>query len=437
LLRQVNASFENEFCRFIESGLYDELLQRGLIVPHEEVDATPYLGRGAWRVLRPDVIDTLSYPYEWCFGQLKDAALATLHIQSLALEKGMCLRDASAFNIQFHHGRPILIDTLSLGRYVPGQPWRAYRQFVSHFLAPLALMAHVDVRLGRLLQLDVDGVPLDLASRLLPAATKLKPGLLMHLHLHAKADRSPKSPGSQPKAEFGRNAMMGLIDSLRGSIEGLHYDPKGTEWADYYENTNYAESSMGAKRRLVGELLDSIRPRPASCWDLGANTGAFSDLAAERGIRTVAWDVDPAAVERNYRRPDRNPLILPLLQDLTAPSPALGWALRERESLAERGPAEVVLALALIHHLTIAHNVPLREVASFLASLTSWLIIEFVPKSDSQVQRMLAFREDHFDDYSIDGFREAFAERFNFEREVPIPGTERTLFLARRKSDAG
>src|SRR6185436_4959816 len=168
LYRQVNRAYQKEYARLMESGLYEKLVKAGLLIPHVEVDQPPAVEVDALKVIQPDRVPFISYPYEWSFGQLKSAALATLSIQKRALKMGMSLKDASAYNIQFVHGKATLIDTLSFEVYEEGEPWVAYRQFCQHFLAPLALMALKDVRLNQLLRVYIDGVPLDLVSELLP-----------------------------------------------------------------------------------------------------------------------------------------------------------------------------------------------------------------------------------------------------------------------------
>jgi hypothetical protein len=427
ILRQVSASYEPVLRQLHESGLYEELTSEGLLIPHREVPSDE-----PGTLLEPDRVQTISYPYEWCFGQVQDAALATLEIHRRAVHRQMILKDASAYNIQFHEGKPTLIDTLSFERYEEGKPWIAYRQFCEHFLAPLALIALVDVRLARLSSSYIDGIPIDLVSSLLPGKTRFSPGLAMHVHLHAKSQQQQQGPSaSKGSASFGKAAMLGLIDSLRSTIEALSWKPKGSVWGDYYENTNYSDAAMADKRAAVSELLREANPR--LLWDLGANTGAFSSLASAAGVHTVAWDLDPVAVEKNYRARRGDPRMLPLVIDLTNPSPSLGWAHSERDSLTKRANPDAVMALALVHHLAIGNNVPLQEVARFFSSLGRHLIIEFVPKSDSQVQRLLATREDVYSDYHLNGFEEAFGRYFGIQRRRPVSGADRTLYLMERK----
>lgn len=436
VLRQVNRRYQSHYEHLMQSGLYARLVEKRLLIPHQELGAGEAAAPNACQVVAPEPIELISYPYEWCFSQLRDAALTTLQIQNLAFEHGMTLKDASAYNIQFQGSRAVFIDTLSFEKHEEGSPWMGYRQFCQHFLAPLALISYVDARLLSLLRTNIDGIPLDLAARLLPGRTKLKPSLMIHLHLHAQsqvrnADEGAKE-GASAQKKMTSLGLRGLIDSLSSAVEGLTWTPQG-DWADYYSATNYSEDSFEVKRAIVSEFLGEVGA--SSVWDLGANTGIFSRVATEKGIPTIAIDFDPAAVEVNYRqcKKDGEGNLLPLVGDLTNPSPGIGWAAEERQSLEQRGPADLVMALALIHHLAIANNLPLARVADYFARLGRHLIIEFVPKEDSQVRRMLRTREDIFEDYHPAGFEAAFETVFTIERRRSVTGSERTLYLMRRR----
>lgn len=433
LLRQINRPYQTQYERLMGSGLYGRLVELGLLIPHREVQN---LGADAFKTIEPERVAFVSYPYEWCLGELRDAAMATLDVQREALAYGMVLKDASAFNIQFHRGRPMLIDTLSFEHYEEGRPWVAYGQFCRHFVAPLVLMAHTDVRLGRLSREFIDGVPLDLASKLAPRRTKWNIHIASHLHLHGKSVANPEV--APPAKTLSRRGLEAILESLRSLVEGIRWKEQPSTWGRYYESTNYSEQAMAAKLKLVDALLDACGPNVRLVWDLGANTGRFSELASRRGWTTVAWDLDAAAVEQAYQSAKRNrdAFLLPLVQDLANPSPSLGWAHAERESMLERGPADVAMALALVHHLAIGNNVPLGGLAEFLARAGKRLIVEFVPKEDSQVQRLLATREDVFDGYTQAGFEAAFERFFAIEQRLPIEGTVRTLYLMSRRGEA-
>lgn len=436
LYRQVNVRYASEYDHLMESGLYVRLTKAGRLVTSQEVDIPPAQPEISYKVIRPEEIPFISYPYEWSFSQLKDAALLTLAIQKTALKYGLSLKDASAYNIQFFQGKAVLMDTLSFEFYREGQPWAAYRQFCQHFLAPLALMAKTDIRLGQLLRVYIDGVPLDLTSRLLPSHTKFNIGLAVHIHLHAKMQakytaESEKSP-KQGKG-LSKQSFYALLDNLTNTVRKLDWHPEGTEWSNYYEITNYNEAAFQQKKKCVSEWV--AEKQPGQVWDLGANNGVFSRLASEQGIFTLSFDIDPAAVEQNYRQVKqvREINILPLVLDLTNPSPALGWNSQERESFAERGPADMVFALALIHHLAISNNVPLSQLAEFFSGLGKWLIIEFVPKSDSQVVKMLRNRVDIFDAYTREEFEREFMTRFIIQQKVRINQSHRFLYLMEKR----
>ncbi len=434
--RRIEPRFAATWDAFATSPFAKTLIERGLALPWEPVAPVPGVDDGAHAVIRSERIDFISYPYEWTFGQLRDAALLTLDIQSLAIGHGFRLRDASAYNIQFRLGRPIHIDTLSFEPAEKGRPWPAYRQFCEHFLAPLALMAMRDVRMGRLLRDQLEGIPLDLAGRLLPRSSRLRLGLGTHIHLHARAQRryaDRPTEASQKVREARPVNQAALLDSLRRTIQGLKWEPSGTEWADYDDRTSYSTDATAAKEDLVRRFIGATSGERV--WDLGANTGHYSRVAADTGRRVIAFDIDPAAAERLYRaiRGEGRADILPLVMDLVDPSPSLGWANAERRSLTERADPDALLALALVHHLAIGRNVPMAQIGRWFARLAPQLVIEFVPREDAMVVALLATREDVFEDYTIETFRSAFGETWTIVDEAPIPGTARTLFSLRRR----
>jgi hypothetical protein len=433
LYRQINLEYQGHYEKLMASGLYQELVDAGLLIPHEEVTINPADPEKAYKIIQPECIPFVSYPYEWSFSQLKHAAGTTLEIQKRAINSGMSLKDSSAYNIQFHQGHPILVDTLSFEIYREGQPWTPYRQFCQHFLAPVSLMAYRDVRLSQLLRVYIDGIPLDMASKLLPFRTRLIFPLLLHIHLHAVSQRRFAGKAVETSRQMSKVSLLGLIDSLESGIQRAHWSPKETAWGDYYEKHNYTPPGLEDKRSVITSYLEVINPN--EIWDLGANIGIFSRIASERGIPTIAFDIDPGAVEQNYleclSKNETN--LLPLLLDLTNPSPSIGWQNQERMSIMERGPADALMALALIHHLAISNNVPFERLGKFFAHMCRWLIIEFVPKDDSQVQRMLHTREDIFTDYDREYFESAFGVYFAIRQVNKIQDSKRSLYLMEKR----
>lgn len=435
LYRQINTVYQPVFDALEKENVFEDLIKKGMLIPHNVASKDLAYSEEFYKIVQPEEIPFVSYPYEWSFSQLKDAALLTLDIALFALERGFILKDAPAYNIQFYKGRPILVDTLSLDFYEEGSPWVAYKQFCEHFLAPLALMSYVDGRLHRLSRLYVEGIPLDLVSKLLPAKVLASLGLLMHIKVHAKSQVafSEKSLDENKKKSMRKDGVKAILLSLRNTVSKLHLHNEKTEWGDYYSETNYDDVAFQQKKTLVKEYINKANPN--SLWDLGANTGVFSDISSSAGIFTVSADIDYMAVERNYLRVRRNKEanILPLIVDLVNPSPSIGWANTERDSFYRRGPADMVLALALIHHLAIGNNVPFELQANLFKNICKWLVIEFIPKEDSNVQRLLSTREDVFTKYNQESFEEAFSKEFKIVNKKDIKHSKRVLYLMSAK----
>lgn len=435
LYRQINKTYAKDYDLLINSGLYQRLVELGLIVVHKEVDIKYAKSDKAYKIIRPEVIPFISYPYEWSFSQLKDAALLTLKIQKLALKYGMSLKDCSAYNVQFKDCKPKFIDTLSFEKYSEDKSWVAqYRQFSRHFLAPLALMHSKDARLNQLLRIFIDGIPLDLASKLLSNTTYLKPSLFFHIHISSWLQKFfTEKPINAQKFKQTKKDFLKLLDKLESAIKKMTWRPKNTEWGDYYSSTNYINESFNHKKQIINEFLTKINPKHVI--DLGANTGIFSHIAGNKGIQTMALDCDPAAVEKNYLECVKNNKtnILPLLLDLTNPSSSIGWANKERMSFLKRNPTDNVMALALIHHLAISNNLPLHEIAKFFNDISKSIIIEFVPKSDSQVKKLLSRREDIFPDYKQEIFEKEFKKYFEILDSKQVKESERILYLMKKK----
>ena len=433
LFRHLGAAYLPHYERLMASGLYQKLVDKRWLVSHEEREASE-VPAGAARLLEPELLPFISHPYEWSFSMLKAAALLTLDLQAEALAHGMTLKDASAYNVQFRGAQPVFIDTLSFECRHEQAPWPAYRQFCQHFVAPLALMAHTDVRLAALLRTSLDGIPLDLASRLLPRRTWLSVGLAAHLHLHARAERRQAGADAaalERRAGAARvrpGGVRAIVQNLRDTLAALEWRAAASTWSDYYATAaHYGASGVEEKTRIVDAMLRA--EPPGLVWDFGANTGHFSRLAAQHHRTVVAWDFDPLCVERMFRHAQEKPgRVTPLVMDLANPSASQGWAQAERRGLLERGPADVTLALGLMHHLVLAAQVPLAGVAGFLAQATRSLIIEFVPMSDPQASLLASRLHGGGHQYDQDDFERHFSARFRVVAREPVPGTERIVY---------
>jgi hypothetical protein len=437
VLRTIQPVFAEHWNFAETSGFFAEAVRQGKLLPFAEIAPL----KGSWKTLEAERLPFVSYPYEWSFGQLKDAALLTLDLMQLAMKHGLVLKDASAYNIQFHQGKPVFIDHLSFEIRRVKEPWGAYLQFCKHFLAPLSLMCHRDVRCGKMLSLWVDGLPLDMVSSLLPWKTRFSPLLQLHIHTHAKMQQrhadARVAAGKIKRVTLNENTVPRLCESLRMAIEDMRLPALKTEWGDYYDDTNYSPEGAEEKARLVRQIAAS-RPG-ALALDLGANTGVYSRILAEHFKAVVASDIDYLAVEKMYAalKQEKNRVILPLVLDLSNPSPGIGWDSEERESFRDRGKAELLSALALIHHLVHGAGIPLDKVAHCFAALLEeggTLILEFGPWEDSQVQRLMAARQNVFPDYTLEGCVAAFRkEHFILQEQFSLADSLRTLLVFTRK----
>ena len=432
--RQVNNFFKKDFDHFISSGCYDELVKTGLLIPHETINEN-LTGSADWyRTLKPEQLQFVSYPYEWSFDMLKDAALLTLNILKKALEKGMILKDATPYNIQFHRGRMVFIDTLSFEIYNEEEPWVAYRQFCESFLGPLLLMHYKKTPLQQLMLAWPDGIPLSALQVLLPAKSRFSFHTYLHIHLNAKFNKKPKSPNKQT-IRFSRKKLNNLIDSLEILIKKLRLPPHTSTWSAYYEEAAERSNYLTEKKRIIIEWLDKIDSVKTAA-DLGANNGEFSYLLAEKKITTLAGDFDPYCINDLYNnlKNKNNQNILPLLVDLSNPTPATGFNNEERPSFLSRCKFDLLIALALIHHLAVSKNIPFSKLIELFGLITTkYLIIEFVPKSDEKVQLLLQNRKDIFTNYNSQEFEKYFEKRFKITSKAPIADSGRTLYLMEKK----
>ena len=309
-----------------------------------------------------------SYPYEWSFSQYKHAALHTLKLQKYCLNHGYSLKDATAFNITYHNGRPIFVDTLSFDFYKEGEPWRAYRQFLMHFFAPLLLAKYFGNDMLKMLSQYIDGVPLDKVAAMLPFKARFSPVVYTNIFLTAKYDKKySNSKGDGKKINITKASQIKILDSLYNYIKDMKLNEK-TEWKDYYSITNYEAAAFEYKKKLVKEWFEDTDA--GKVIDLGGNDGTFSRILKEHAKEILVTDIDPNAVDQNYiqvlKNKEKN--IIPLVSDLLNPSPGIGFNNEERLPLLERVKKrgyEVTMALALIHHISLTGNVPFDMSARF------------------------------------------------------------------------
>lgn len=432
--RFISPLYAENYALLYESGLYQSLTDAKRLIRHEEISdptiSSLFPGKGT--IILPEQIPFISYPYEWSFDMWRDAALLTLKIAAAALEKGMILKDATPFNIQFFKGRPVFIDTLSFEKYTEGEPWVAYRQFCECFLGPLLLMHYGHRDAGKLLMIYPEGIPLDVIKDMLPPKSKWNLHVYMHIRMQAKM--AAKSPaGEEKKQAIPKHKSELLLKGLISFVKKLKPRHSDSEWNDYYSATILGEGYLDAKKKLFEAFTGKISFR--SVIDLGANDGFFSFSVKDKAEHIVATDFDSNCINALYSRIRKEKIsnIIPLVSSLHHPSPSIGWAGTERDSLTKRLKADLVLALALVHHLAIGANIPFEKTAEWFSGMGEYLIIEFVPKDDEKVQQLLKSRKDIFSNYDAASFRKAFEKYYEIKDEAVIGQTGRILFLMKRK----
>ncbi|WP_207514272.1 hypothetical protein [Longitalea luteola] len=434
--RQVNQFYAVEYRQLMDSGLYQQLTGSKQLIPHEEL-AENITDTPEWyTTLLPEPVPYISYPYEWCFEQIQDAALLTLSILKTSLQHGMILKDATPYNIQFHKGRPVFIDTLSFNNYDPKLPWIAYRQFCQNFLFPLYLEHYLKTDIQKLLSTYIDGIPVDFVARLLPLKSRLSLGVWLHVYLQhsASTSTSASARSNKPNGAFNKKKLLDVVSHLTSIITNLPANKTyKTTWSNYYEDTILSKEYLHEKERIIQDFCRQTNAR--SVLDLGANDGHFSKLFAAHQLQVIATDADNRCISKLYQEVKKNKIenILPLMLDVANPSSAIGFHNQERAAFHDRIKTDLVAALALVHHLVIGKNISLRVLADYFNDIAPELIIEFVPKEDEKVQQMLSSRPDTFIDYDQAHFEQFFTMYFNIVDRRPVPGTSRTLYRMKRK----
>ncbi len=434
LRRRILPIYFKQYKALSETGFFKTLSRKGLLVSHTLTSENENE-----IIITPEEIPFITYPYEWGFEQYKQAALLTLKIQKYALTKGFWLKDASAYNVTMYQGKPIFIDSLSFDFYEEGTPWRAYKQFITHFFGPLVLSKYFGSDMIKMMQSHIDGIPLQLISSMLPSKTKLSPTLQSNIHLLARLEgkHNDDYKGETKVSKLSLKALNTILDSLYDYIIKLQFKD-ATEWGDYYSKTNYDAQSFEAKKKLIKEWVLPLKAK--RIIDVGGNDGTFA-RALDSDAHLIVTDIDVNAVDQNFKKAQAQTEdnMLAFVSDVLQPSPAIGFNNTERESLIERlekYAPDVTMALALIHHITLSGNVPFDKSASFFASFSEHLIIEFPKREDSWVGSLLIRKREfinHFDFYNESHFEEEYKQYFVLEKKEIIVGTSRLLYYFKKK----
>lgn len=433
--RRINPIYFNQYKALNEQRVFQKLFKLKLLISHKEVSQN-----AEEIVIQPNQIPFITYPYEWSFNQYKEAALLTLKIQKFCLDHGFSLKDASAFNVAFYKGNAIFIDTLSFDFYTENLPWRAFKQFITHFLGPLVLAHYHGAQTLRLMNNFIDGIPVAIISSMLPFKTKLSPFLYSNIHLLAKFEdkHNEDYQGKIKNIALSKKGQLNIINSLYDYIKKLSIKEQ-SEWGDYYNKTNYSSSAFSQKSSLIDTWMKQLKAE--TLIDMGGNDGTFVRRIQHPLKHALVCDIDNNAVDLNYKnlKIGKETYMLPFIQDILNPTAAIGFNNKERQSFLERIQVfkpDVTLALALIHHMSLSGNIPFDMSAKFFASFSKYLILEFPKKEDSWVNRLLNAKGDfkeHFNFYNIKNFEINYSKYFDIIEKEDISDSERVMYLLKVK----
>lgn len=431
--RVVNQIYFEQYNLLTSNGFYKILFDKKYLIPHKQISRTE-----SNIIIEASKIPFINYPYEWSFLQYKHAALLTLKIQKISLEHNFTLKDASAFNITFHKGKPIFIDTLSFDFYHENNPWMAYKQFIMHFLGPLVLTKYFGQDHLKTLALHLEGISLQKLSKLLPLKSYLNPTIFTNIHLLAKYDKKYESDKKTLKNNLSKTAQIKLLDGLYDFILNLSVN-ETTEWDHYYNQINYNDAAYQFKKQFTKDWFLSIKG--SSLIDVGGNDGTFSRELKDLANLIIVADVDPNAVEQNYKQVLKNKeiSILPIVSDVLNPVANFGFNNECRFSFIDRvkdANLDGCLALAVIHHITLSGNIPFSLSAQFFSKLAPNLLIEFPTRNDSWVKFLLDSKREfknHFDFYNEANFEKEYSAYFEIVKKTKIDSSERILYSLKRR----
>ena len=387
-------------------------------------------------ILEHKKIPYISYPYEWSFSQLKTAAIFHLDFNLFLLDLGATLIDASAFNIQFIGSKPVFIDALSIEKYVQGEPWKGHKQFCENFLNPLILKSKKGIKFNNWFKGNLEGIETDDLDKLLSIFDKFSYNIFIHVYLLNKLDQKFKSNKSlkpiNKKKFISKKSLILILKQLKKFIANLEDHKSISTWDDYSKNNSYSELEENKKKEVVERFIKKNNFNLVA--DLGCNDGEYSELSLKNGSKSIiGFDFDINAIDKAYKKAlNKNLNFLPLYFDASNPSGNIGWDEKERKSFKNRAKFDAILALAFEHHLAIAKNIPLHQVIDWLVSLAPTGLIEFVPKNDLTVIKMLELKGDIFPDYTIQNFENKLSIKTEILSKTQVSDTGRTIYEYKR-----
>ena len=440
VLRGLSATALGNYRQLQEKPFYQKLIKNGKVIATRELPAAenplPESVQAQWSgFLEHESVPVISYAYEWTFSMFKAAASLQLHLVERAISNGFTVKDATPYNVQFINRKPVFIDIPSFEPLKEGEPWSGYRQFCEMFLFPLLLQSYKNCAFQPFMRASIDGVDVHTAAALFGFRDRFRKGVMSHVWLQAKLDRryggsSENVRSNLKSAGFNRELILVNVRKMQKLIKKLEWQAAGSEWGDYSEFHNYSDKDHVRKEDFIRDAVTAAGP--STVWDIGCNTGQFSRIAASLCDQVVSTDIDHVAVERLFLNKETPDNILPLVQNVADPSPNWGWRNAERSDLQTRSRPELVLCLALIHHVVITANIPLAEFVDWLAGLTDKLVIEYVSRRDDKVKTLLRNKEDKYQDYSCESLEANLERHFEIQRRQDLNEGDRTLFYCEK-----
>jgi predicted nicotinamide N-methyase len=431
LYRQINSVYKPHYDALMQSGLYSQLVNQQQLIPHTEITTDEH--SDCYKIIQPQQLVHISYAYEWCFAQLQQAAVLTLQVMQVSIAKGLILKDATPYNVQYLNDKPIFIDTLSFEQYDATKPWVAYYQFCETFLYPLLLAAYNVQDVHKTFTTYPDGIASEHVVKLLPKRCKFNTFNYLHLYLlnNIKHNKSKSSNGKT--IAYSSTKMQNLITYLLDKVQSISLKNEETEWNTYYAQTIINQQYLTHKKELLHSCFKTISHNKVV--DFGCNDGVFSIIAAQNNNTVFATDFDERCVQNVFAQVQKNKLtnIYPLVLNIMQPSTAQGFFNTERKGFLQRNKIDVVLMLAVVHHLVISKNLTFAIIAEQLYYYTNTLIIEYVPKDDEKVKILLANKEDIFTDYTQQNFETTFTTYFNIKSKEIIMASNRVLYVMEKK----
>ena len=419
----------------MQSVLYEELIQKDLLIKHQEIKIdTDDLK--VYKLLLPTQIPFQSYPFEWSYTQWRKAILAYLRINHIALKYGMILKDATPYNFYLTGGKAVMFDTSSFMFFKENDKWIAYRQFCEEFLSPIALMHYNGAEWSKLTMANLRGMPLSFVSRQLPIKSWFNLTTLLHIHLHSKysGNNISKEIENKKNKGFTLEKIKSLQKMIFNTISTWNKSHQFTNhWSNYYEKDIESQEYLKDKEETIRKWLEIIKPK--SVLDLGANTGKFSFIAAEYAERVISLEGDENCVDEIEEKISiKNSNVFTLTGNVADPSPTIGFLNSGTESIYKRGCSDVVLGLALVHHLHISNRLSFDQISLIFASFSKqYLIVEFIQIADNKVKQLIKGKSLNLIDYNDDHFIKALSNWFLIKEAISLIDSGRRLFLLEKK----